>query len=144
LYSIKEEMKGTGISLTAEGEISEFLGVKIEHKDDGTIPLMKPQLKDSLLKELLPDREDTKSKDTLAASSMVLGSHPESQALNSLFNYGRAIGKLKYREKINCPAIEYPVQQCARFQRIDMGRLLPPWYKGQGYTMRPREDSFYA
>jgi hypothetical protein len=52
LDSIIEEMKGTGLDHTVEGEITDFLRVKIEHKDDGTIHLTQPHLINSILKEL--------------------------------------------------------------------------------------------
>jgi hypothetical protein len=52
LDSIIEEIRGMVFNLTIEGEISDFLGVKIEHKDDGTIHLTQPHLIDSILKEL--------------------------------------------------------------------------------------------
>jgi Reverse transcriptase (RNA-dependent DNA polymerase) len=87
LDSIIEEMKVTGLNLTVEVEISDFLGVKIEHKEDGTIHLTQPHLIDSILKELHLDRPDTNSKDTPAASSKILGRHPESQDVDNHFHY---------------------------------------------------------
>jgi hypothetical protein len=115
LDQIIEQMKNTGLDLTVEGDISDFLGVKIDYKDDGTIHLTQPHLIDSILKELHLTRPDTKSKTTPAASSKILGRHPDSTEFDGHFHYRKVIGKLNYLEKSTRPDIAYAVHQCARF-----------------------------
>jgi Reverse transcriptase (RNA-dependent DNA polymerase) len=151
LDTIIEEMKGTGSNVTVEGEISDFLGVKTEHKDDGTIHLTQPHLIDSILKELNLDRPDNNSKDTPAASSKILGRHPESKDFDNYFHYRRAIGKLNYLEKSTRPDIAYAVHQCASFSsdhKSEHGSALK-WLgrylhgtREQGIIMRPTGNSF--
>ena len=43
------EMKAAGLDLTVEGDISDFLGVKIERKPDGCVVLTQPHLIDQIL-----------------------------------------------------------------------------------------------
>jgi hypothetical protein len=115
LDSIIEDIKKTKLDLTIEGDISDFLGVKIDYKMDGTIHLTQPLLINSILKELQLDKPGTKTKRTPAASSKILSAFPDSPSFDGHFHYRRIIGKLNYLEKSTRPDIAYAVHQCARF-----------------------------
>jgi hypothetical protein len=115
LDKLIEEMKRTDLDLTVEGDISDFLGVKIDYRSDGTIHLTQPQLINSILKELQLDKPGTKIKRTPAASSKILSAFPNSTPFDGHFHYRRIIGKLNYLEKSTRPDISYAVHQCARF-----------------------------
>ena len=115
LDKLIEDMKKTDLDLTVEGDISDFLGVKIDYKKDGTIHLTQPQLINSILKELQLDKPNTKIKRTPAASSKILSALPNSEPFDGHFHYRRIIGKLNYLEKSTRPDISYAVHQCARF-----------------------------
>ncbi len=53
LDSIIEDMKNVELDLTVEGDIADFLGVKIERGEDGkSFNLTQPHLIDDILKEL--------------------------------------------------------------------------------------------
>ena len=115
LDNLIQKMKQTDLELTVEGDISDFLGVNIDYRMDGTIHLTQPQLINSILKELNLDKPNTKIKRTPAASSKILSAFPDSQPFDGHFHYRRIIGKLNYLEKSTRPDISYAVHQCARF-----------------------------
>ena len=58
LDSIIEDMKASGLVLTVEGDISDFLGVRIEKRSDGTVNLTQPHLIDQILRDLRLDKEN--------------------------------------------------------------------------------------
>jgi hypothetical protein len=115
LDNLIDKMKATKLELTVEGDISDFLGVKIDYKRDGTIHLTQPLLINSILHELQLDKPNTKTKTTPAASTKILSALPDSEPFDGHFHYRRIIGKLNYLEKSTRPDISYAVHQCARF-----------------------------
>ena len=52
LDQIVNDMKRVRLKLTVDGDVSDFLGVKIRHESDGTIHLMQPQIIDCVLHNL--------------------------------------------------------------------------------------------
>ncbi len=60
-------MKKVGLDLTVEGDISDFLGVNIQHHSNSTVHLTQSHLIDSILKELGLTADSAKSKATSAA-----------------------------------------------------------------------------
>jgi hypothetical protein len=104
--------------------VSDFLGVKVNHKSDGTIHLTQPQIIDSVLNDLLSD--NVKTRQTPAAVTTILCRHPNSEAFDEHFNYWSVIGKLNFLEKSTRPDISCVMHQCAQFaasQRKNMARL---------------------
>jgi hypothetical protein len=73
-----DALKDTQLQLMIEGDVSAFLGVKIDYKRDGTIHLTQPLLTNSILKELQLDKPSTKPKLVPAASSKILSALPKS------------------------------------------------------------------
>jgi len=110
------ELMRTELNLTVEGDISDFLGVKIT-KDDasGKFSLTQPHLIDQVLKDLRLSDGQIKSKDIPMKSSQILQKHPDSPDFDRHFNYRSVIGKLNYLEKGSRGDIAYAVHQCARF-----------------------------
>jgi hypothetical protein len=103
-----------------QGELSDYLGIKIERGSDGTITWTQPTLIKSILKDLNLEEEDKKnqpkSKSTPACSTTVLTSHEEDIDHDpKKFDYRQVIGKLLYLEKSTRPDISCAVHQCARF-----------------------------
>ena len=116
LADIIKEMQSTGLELTEEGDISDFLGVNIERQDDGTIHLTQPHLINQILKDLRLDGENVTVKQTPCASSKLLKRHSTSDNFDGHFDYRSLIGKLNYLEKSSRPDISYITHQAARFQ----------------------------
>ena len=99
-----------------KGDISEYLGVRVEYLDDGRIKLYQPHLIDQILKELNID-PNVKVRPTPAASTKILqrfkGESPHAKS----WHYRSIIGKLNFLEKSTRPDISYAVHQCARFSQ---------------------------
>jgi len=121
------EMKATGLQLTDEGDIQDFLGVNIDQKEDGSIHFTQPHLIKSILHDLRLDINGGENSTTPAASSRILGRHEDSPKFDESFNYRRVIGKLMYLDKGSRSDISYITHQCARFSddpRKDHGKAL--------------------
>jgi hypothetical protein len=151
LDQVIQQMKDSGLDLTVEGDVSDFLGVKIDRRPNGEIHLTQPHLIDSIL-ELLNLKEDKcKVKSLPAASSRILFGHKDSQEHDHSFDYRQVIGKMLYLEKSTRPDIAYAVHQCARFAadpRIEHAkavRWIGRYLKGtrdKGLILKPQEHSF--
>ena len=104
-----------------EGELEEYLGVKIQHHDDGRIEFTQPQLIDSILIDLGllasdgSERPNTSTKDTPLMTSRVLGPDRDGPAFDYTWEYRSVIGKLNFLEKSTRPDLAYATHQCARF-----------------------------
>jgi hypothetical protein len=103
-----------------QGDLGDYLGIKIEKHQDGTLEWTQPNLITSVLKDLgLVDRntkDQPKGKGTPANSTVILTSHEEDTDHDeNKFNYRQVIGKLLYLEKSTRPDISCAVHQCARF-----------------------------
>jgi hypothetical protein len=66
-------MKDAALDVTVEGDISDFLGVKLERLPNGSIKMTQPHLIDSILKDLRLDGPNVATRDTPAALSTTLG-----------------------------------------------------------------------
>ena len=84
LDRIIEDMKKAGLKLTVRGGMSDFLGVQIERKPDGTIHLTQPHLINQILEDLRLDGPDVATKSTRAKVGVALHRHTESQPFDVL------------------------------------------------------------
>ena len=106
------DIRATGLELTDEGEISDFLGVRVTSKDDKII-----LTQEHLINQILTDlnfQPNTKTKETPSSTS-ILKRQQHSPPHDNSFNYRSIIGKLGYLEKGCRPDISYITHQCARF-----------------------------
>jgi Reverse transcriptase (RNA-dependent DNA polymerase) len=101
-------------NITDEGEIDDYLGVKVERLPDGSIKLSQPHLIDSILKDLHYTRQLNPAT-TPAASTVILDRDVNGRPFDESFHYRAAIGKLNFLEKSTRPEIAYAVHQAARF-----------------------------
>jgi hypothetical protein len=105
-----------------QGDLSDYLGIKIERKPDGTLEWTQPTLTQSILKDLKLDGEEIKGRQNKpnikpipAHTSVPLTDHRDSPDHNPKdFEYRQVIGKLLYLEKSTRPDISCAVHQCAR------------------------------
>jgi hypothetical protein len=155
LDAIIELMKKEGLDLTVEGDVSDFLGVKITRLEDGRIRLTQPHLIEQVIEALhLKGREGNKpptTKDVPAASSKILHECPDSPGFDGHFDYRSVIGKMLYLEKSTRPDLAQAVHQCARFQaspKVDHGKAVK-WIgryllktKDEGMILTPSNRSF--
>lgn len=110
-----QQMKEANLNITIEGDLTDFLGVNIDRKEDGTIHLTQPKLIEQVISDLRMTGSDVKAKSIPMASSRVLSRHLTSQSFDNSFNYRSVVGKLNYIERGTRPDIAYAVHQCARF-----------------------------
>ena len=112
---IIKDIKKSGLNVTDEGEIQDFLGVNTNMMKDGTIHLTQPHLVDQILKDLNMMQDNVQPKDTPAKASEVLKRNKSGEDFEKSFHYRSIIGKLNYLEKGTRSDIAYITHQCARF-----------------------------
>ena len=96
-----------------EGDIADFLGVKIEKSQDGkSFSLTQPHLIDDVIKELRLDSDKTAIKKTTGASSKTLLRNPKAEPFDGHFDYCRVIGNLNYPEKCTRIDMRYTSSMC--------------------------------
>ena len=151
LDQIIKDMQEAKLDLTVDGDICDFLGVRIEKTPDGTIHLTQPHLIDQILKDLRLTKENVVPKHTPALVNTILRRFTDSEPFDGHFNYRSVVGKLNYLEKSTRPDISYAVHQCARFAadpKIEHGKAVL-WLgrylaatKDQGIIFKPTLQSF--
>ena len=105
---------GSIFNLQDEGDISDYLGIKVTHLSDGKIKLAQPHLIESIIQDL-NFMENTKPKQTPALATVILQRDLDGAAFDEHWEYRSVIGKLNFLEKSTRPDIAYAVHQCARF-----------------------------
>ena len=103
------------LTIEDEGVVSDFLGVRIDLSNDGTITLTQPQLIDLIIGDLNM-KDNTKPRPILACSSKLLHKDTDGESIEANFHYRSMIGKLNFLEKSTHPDISVSIHQCARFQ----------------------------
>ena len=98
-----------------EGAVRDFLGVRINRNDDGTITLTQPQLIDSIIEDLNM-QDNTKPRSIPACSTKLLHKDTDGESTKANFHCRSVIGKLNFLEKSTRPDISVSVHQCTRFQ----------------------------
>ena len=136
--------------MTDEGELSDYLGVKIEQLSNGTIKLSQPHLIQQILDDL-GFNEKTKLQKTPAATTVKLHRDPNGKPHDESWHYRSVIGKLNFLEKSTRLDLSYAVHQCARFSAEPkeshanavkrIGRYLIGT-KNDGIILNPKEHSF--
>ena len=106
-------IKDAKLQIALEGDLADFLGVKIEQKNPNEIIFTQPHLIDDVLNDLrLQHAKD--GKETPAASSPILTRNDSGIDHDKSFHYRSVIGKLNYLEKATRPDISFATHQCAR------------------------------
>jgi hypothetical protein len=110
LEAVIEEIKGLGFKLTEEGELSEFLGIKIErHNKKFTLTqpgLIQKVIKTTRLANLNPVK---------IPATKTLGACKDEPKHDESWSYPSVVGMLLYLSTNTRPDIAFAVHQCARF-----------------------------
>ena len=104
----------TKFEVTNEGPIDEYLGVKVERRNDQSMKLSQPLLTQQILDEMGFNLR-TKGRLTPALSSQILEWDVDSKQKLTSWDYHSILGNLNYLEKSTRPDISYTVHQCACF-----------------------------
>ena len=136
--------------MTVEGELADYLGVKIQQLPNGTIKLYQPHL----IKQILEDmgfNERTTVKSTPASTAAKISRDLHGPAFDEAWSYRSVIGKLNFLEKSTRPDISYAVHQCARFSNDPRAshatavKRIAKYLLGtanKGVILNPRDHSF--
>ena len=107
-------IKDTKLQITLEGDLADFLGVKIKRKSPNEIIFTQPHLIDDVLTDLgLKHAKD--GKETPTASSQILTQNDNGTDHDKSFHYRSVVGKLNYLDKATRPDISFATHQCAHF-----------------------------
>ena len=107
--------------LTDEGDIDKFLGIEIEHHDDGSFEISQPHLITRILTLLRLDANNEWKTSTngkqLPGEKLILhkDENGDPRRYEEHWNYRTAIGMLTYLQGNSRPDISVHVHQCARF-----------------------------
>ena len=101
-------------NLTDEGDLSDYLGIKVTQLQDNKISLTQPHLIDDIIRDM-KFAANTKPKVLPASSSMIIQRDLDGPEFDEHWDYRSVIGKLNFLEKSTRPDIAYAVHQCARF-----------------------------
>ena len=151
LDQVIKDLKNIGLNLTSEGDMGDFLGVKIEKQEDGKCHLSQPHLIDQILKELHLDGPNVKTKGTPAPVGKVVHKFKGSKPFDNHFDYRKVVGKLIYLERCTRSDITHAVHVLARHtsdpkeEHGELAKWLGRYLKGtrtQGTIYNPNSDTF--
>jgi histone deacetylase 1/2 len=111
-----ERLRKKGFKLTCEGAFSEFLGIKFE-KDpaDGSINMTQK----GLIRKIIDAAGMTNcNPNWTPASTTPLGSDPDGEPMDEIWNYRSIIGMLLYLTTNTRPDCALAVSQAARFSHV--------------------------
>ena len=115
IHQLKKELYVEGgFQIEDMGTLNEYLGVKVTHREEGTIMLAQPHMIQQILDDL-SFQSSTSSKETPALSSIVMDRDLHLPPMNPDFDYPSIIGMLNFLEKSTRPELAFTVHQCARF-----------------------------
>jgi Reverse transcriptase (RNA-dependent DNA polymerase) len=107
-----------------EGELSDYLGVKVNQHADGSIEFTQPQLIDSILEDLnLLDHGGmgrSKPADTPCKHDSKMNGDEGGKIFDYHWMYRSVIGKMNYLEKSTRGDLAFSVHQCARYMAKPM------------------------
>jgi hypothetical protein len=140
LEKVVTDMQASGLQLTCEGTINDFLGVHVERKDDGSMHLTQPHLITQILQDLQLDRPHVATKETPAKVGQLLKRCNHSSAFDGHFNYRSVIGKLNYLEQSTRRFLAAPMKEHGQAVTW-IGRYLLAT-RDKGLILRPTNASF--
>lgn len=114
VHQVMEDLRDAKFDITDEGDICDYLGVKVEKLSDGRIKLSQPHLIDQIIADL-GLKDDSKGLPAPALSTRLLHRHLDEEPHKEKWEYRSVIGLLNFLEKSTRPDIAFAVHQCARF-----------------------------
>ena len=107
-----KELRDRDLTLTQEETFSEFLGIKFEKKNDGSIEMTQR----GLIKKVLESAGMSDcNPNATPATQQALGADEDGEPMQETWNYRAIVGMLLYLSTNTRPDIAYAVSQVARF-----------------------------
>jgi hypothetical protein len=108
------DLRAVDFTIEDQGDLNDYLGIKINKRNDGTMELTQPQIIASILEDL-NFQANTRIADTPALVGEVLQRDEDGPSAAHDVPYSKIVGKLNFLEKSTRPDISFAVHQCARF-----------------------------
>jgi hypothetical protein len=108
------ELERRKYKLTDEGTMEAYLGIKIDHNDDGSYRMSQPLLIERII-NFIPGMAEARSASSPACSGVVLTKDIDGEPRKEHWNYRTIIGMLNYLVNCTHPELSFAVHQCARF-----------------------------
>ena len=105
------ELKDKAYDFSRDGSFSSYLGIKLDHRDDGTIKMSQPGLKQATV-DVMGLSNANSAKTPITGP---LFRHDDSPPFDGRFNYRSALGMLQYIGNNTHPECAYAINACARF-----------------------------
>jgi hypothetical protein len=101
-------------NISDEGDMSDYLGVKVNRLDNNIIEMTQPHLIQQIIDDL-GLQDNSKEHTTPARADVVLHRDLDGEPFDESWSYRSVIGKLNFLEKSTRPDIALAVHQCARY-----------------------------
>lgn len=149
---IEKAIKDVGerFEISDEGDLSDYLGVNIQKKEDGSFEFIQPKLINQIIKDL-NFKDNTKSKPTPGLATKLIQRDDDGELHDDSFSYRGVLGRLNYLMRSSRPELAYYVHICARFclepkkshaEAVKhIGRYLIGT-KDKGMVFKPRKEGF--
>ena len=146
LDSVLKQIAAAQFPFTRDADFASYLGVLIEHRDDGSKKLSQP----GLTKQLLEMMGMTDCNPSRTPMSTPLFAHRDSQPHDDSFNYRSALGMLMYLGNNTRPECAFAINACAQYSinpklpHAEAVRRICRYLKGtanEGVIVRPNDDA---
>jgi len=111
LTKVLAQITKAGFAFSRDADFSSYLGVLVEHGDDGSMKLSQPGLTRQLLE--LMGMSDCNPARTPASGPLF--KYPDAPEHNNSFNYRSALGVLMYLGNNTRPECSYAINACAQY-----------------------------
>jgi hypothetical protein len=99
------KLQSNKFGIQEEGNIGDYLGIKITKQDYGSMILIQPQLIESILKDLYLGKGKVKGSTAKALKTVLIHKNENGQTFDSPLSFRSVIVKLNCLEKSTCPEI---------------------------------------
>lgn len=131
-----------GFAFDRDEDFSSYLGVKVEHNEDGSVTLTQPGLTGQLL-DMMGMRDCNPARTPITTP---LFTHADSEPHNGSFNFRSALGMMMYLVNNTRPECAFAVNSCAQYSinpkqpHAEAVRRICRYFKGtidKGITIKP-------
>ena len=111
--SLIQQLRGLGFELKKEGDFTEFLGIKLDKQENGSINLTQS----GLINKILESSDMVDCRPNRLPATGPLGSDPLGPPMSDTWNYRSIVGMLLYLSTNTRCDIAFAVSQVARFSQ---------------------------